>query len=106
MDSISTTNELAFTHNASSYINSSGNSISSEEDSTQTFSEIPTSNFSAENTSSLQQAWSENESSILYNNADALSNKRDELESLITINKYDIVRVGLYVPCGHPLGKG
>ena len=38
--SISTPNELVFTHNESSYINSSGISISGEEDSTQTFSEI------------------------------------------------------------------
>ena len=34
---------------------------------------------------------SKNESSIPYINAELLLNKRDELESLITINKYDIV---------------
>ena len=44
VDSISTTNELVFIHRESRYINSSGNSINSEEDSPQTFLEIPTSN--------------------------------------------------------------
>ena len=52
VDSISKTNELVFIHNESSYINSSANSINSEEDSTQTFLETPISNFSAGNISS------------------------------------------------------
>ena len=52
VDSISTTNELVFIHNESSYKKFSANSINSEEDSTQTFLETRISNFSAGNISS------------------------------------------------------
>ena len=44
VDSISTANELVSINNESSYINSSGNSINSDEYSTQTFLETPISN--------------------------------------------------------------
>ena len=51
-----------------------------------------------ENVSSLQHAWSENESLMLYTNSDSLMNKRDELETLISINKYDIVVIREVLP--------
>ena len=51
-----------------------------------------------ENVSSLQHAWFENESLMLYTNADYLMNKRDELKTLISINKYDIVVISEVLP--------
>ena len=72
-----------------SFISSDSNSSECEVNST-----TNSSSTGIENVSSLQHAWSENESLMLYTNADSLMNKkkrRDELETLISINKYDIV---------------
>ena len=71
-----------------SLISSDSNSSECEVNSTTNVSSFTT---GKENVSSLQHAWSENESLMLYTNADSLMNKRDELETLMSINKYDIV---------------
>ena len=70
-----------------SLISSDSNSSKCEVNSTTNSSSFTT---GIENVSSLQHAWSENKS-LLYTNADSLMNKRDEPETLMSINKYDIV---------------
>ena len=78
-----------------SCISSASNSSKCEVNSTRNSSSFTT---GIENVSSLQHAWSANESLMLYTNADALMNKRDELETLISINKYDIVVITEVLP--------
>ena len=76
-----------------SFISSDSNSSECEVNST-----TNSSSTGIENVSSLQHAWSENESLMLYTNADSLMNKRDELETLISINKYDIIVITDLLP--------
>ena len=76
-----------------SFISSDSNSSECEVNST-----TNSSSTGIENVSSLQHALSENESLMLYTNADSLMNKRDELETLISINKYDIVVITEVLP--------
>ena len=78
-----------------SFISSDSNSSECEVNSTTNSSSFTT---GIENVSSLQHAWSENESLMLYTNADSLMNKRDVLETLISMNKYDIFVITEVLP--------